>query len=211
MTTAAATLLALAGLFAVGDWISRVRDDRRLEYVCKPATLILLTAVAVAIEPESTAMRAWFVAALVLSLAGDVFLMLPTDRFVLGLGAFLLGHVAYVGGFVAGGLEPLGVALGAGAVVLVVGPVGLRIVRGARERDAALALPVTVYITVISVMVACAAGSGLPVAFAGAALFAFSDSLIGWTRFVAPIRHSSVAIMVTYHLGQALLVGSLLT
>ena len=43
-------------------------------------------------------MRAWFVAALVLSLAGDVFLMLPKDLFVFGLGAFLLGHLAYIVG-----------------------------------------------------------------------------------------------------------------
>ncbi len=34
----------------------------------------------------------------VLSLAGDVFLMLPEKWFVAGLGSFLLGHLAYIVG-----------------------------------------------------------------------------------------------------------------
>jgi hypothetical protein len=38
-----------------------------------------------------------------------------------------------------------------------------------------------------------------------------SDSLIGETRFVRPWAGAGVAIMVTYHAGQALLVLSLTT
>jgi hypothetical protein len=41
-------------------------------------------------------------------------------------------------------------------------------------------------------------------------LFVASDALIGGTRFVRPIRGAGVVIMVTYHLGQMLLVASLL-
>ena len=67
-------------------------------YVCKPATLVFLIAVALALDPVHGDMRTWFVVALVLSLLGDIFLMLPSDRFVFGLGAFLLGHVAYTVG-----------------------------------------------------------------------------------------------------------------
>ena len=50
-------------------------------------------------------MRAWFVAALVLSLVGDVFLMLPQDLFVFGLGSFLLGHIAYIVGMHVDGVD----------------------------------------------------------------------------------------------------------
>ena len=39
------------------------------------------------------------VAALSLSLAGDVLLMVRKDLFVAGLAAFLLAHLAYVGAF----------------------------------------------------------------------------------------------------------------
>ncbi len=207
-----AVLIVAAG-FAIGDWISRAVPQRpwarRLEYVCKPATLALLVVAALTLDPESGSMRAWFVVALVCSLAGDIFLMLPSDRFVEGLGAFLLGHVAYVVGFVALGIEVVPAAIAAVAVMIIVGPVGVRIVRGARSHDARLTIPVTAYITVISAMIVAAGGSARPLAIVGAVSFAFSDSLIGWTRFVRPAGFASVTIMVTYHLGQALLLLSL--
>ena len=58
-------------------------------------------------QPEDDARRRWFVLALALSLAGDVFLMLRRDdMFVLGLGSFLLGHVAYIAGFGVHGVWP---------------------------------------------------------------------------------------------------------
>ena len=44
----------------------------------------------------------------------------------------------------------------------------------------------------------------------GAALFVASDAMIAWNRFVAPFRAADLGIMVTYHLGQAGLVLSLL-
>ena len=46
-----------------------------------------------------TPARAWFVAALVFSLAGDVLLMLPREQFVAGLSAFLVAHLCYIVGF----------------------------------------------------------------------------------------------------------------
>ena len=44
----------------------------------------------------------------------------------------------------------------------------------------------------------------------GAALFVASDAMIAWDRFVAPFPAADLGIMVTYHLGQAGLVLSLL-
>ena len=44
---------------------------------------------------------------------------------------------------------------------------------------------------------------------AGAALFYASDALIGWERFVEARDGGHLAVMVTYHLGQILLVLSL--
>ena len=68
---------------------------------------MLLIACALALDPDDPAVRAWFVAALVLSLAGDVFLMLPQDLFVFGLGSFLLGHIAYIVGMHVDGVDGL--------------------------------------------------------------------------------------------------------
>ena len=51
---------------------------------------------------------------------------------------------------------------------------------------------------------------GNPIAAVGAALFVASDSMIAWSKFVAPFAAAPVAIMVTYHLAQAGFVLSLL-
>jgi uncharacterized membrane protein YhhN len=48
------------------------------------------------------------------------------------------------------------------------------------------------------------------VAGVGAVLFVGSDSMIAWDRFVRPFAWAPLAIMVTYQLGQAGLVASLL-
>ena len=56
---------------------------------------------------------------------------------------------------------------------------------------------------VIGVMVATAVAVGNPVAAVGAVLFAASDTMIAWDRFVGAFAGPAVWIMVTYHLGQA--------
>jgi uncharacterized membrane protein YhhN len=182
---------------------------RPVEYVFKPLTLVVLTATALALDPADPTVRAWFVAGLVLSLAGDVLLMLPGDHFVPGLGAFLLAHVAYVVGLAAAGLDPLGVLAGLLVVGAAFGLVGTRLVGALRATRSELAGPVTAYMAVISAMVVCAFGTGDGVAIAGAVLFYASDALIGWGRFVRPVDWGRLAVMVTYHLGQVLLVLSL--
>ena len=96
MTAGAWALLIVAAILAAGDWVAVARGIARLEYVCKPGALAALIGVALTLDPSHGDVRAWFVVALALSLAGDVFLMLPSDRFVAGLAAFLLAHVAYV-------------------------------------------------------------------------------------------------------------------
>jgi uncharacterized membrane protein YhhN len=208
---AAVVALVGFGLFAVGDWWSKARDDRRLEYVCKPAALLALVAFALVLDPASGAddRRAWFVAALVFSLAGDVFLMLPRDAFVAGLAAFLVAHVCYVVGFWTDPPGAVAMLVSAIVVVLAVAPVA-RTVLGALGSEPALRPPVAVYMLVIATMVASAIATGNVVAAAGAILFAASDSLIAWDRFVRPVAGAVVTIMVTYHLGQLLLVCSLL-
>lgn len=207
MTTAAWVLLAAATAFALANWIAVAVGSKRLEYVCKPATLTLLIALAVMLDPVHGDTRTWFVVALVLSLSGDVFLMLPGNFFVYGLGSFLLGHVAYVVGL---NLHTEGNWWYAVPVVLVVALLAVRLVGGIRRGDTpGLVGPVVAYVIVIGAMGTSAVASGNALAAAGALLFMLSDSLIGETRFVRPWVGAGVAIMVTYHVGQALLTVSL--
>jgi uncharacterized membrane protein YhhN len=210
VTGPAAVLLAITAVSAVIDWIAVHHENRSAEYVFKPFTLVVLMAAALALDPQDPTVRAWFVVALVLSLTGDVFLMLPGDLFVPGLTAFLLAHIAYVVGLVAAGLDPLGVLVGLIVVAAAFGVVGSRIVAGIRRSEPAMVPPVMAYMGAISAMVVCAVGTGDGVAIAGALLFYASDSLIGWGRFVSSHDWGRLAVMVTYHVGQALLVLSLI-
>lgn len=211
MTAAATAFLIVAGIFAVGDWVARACQSTRLEYLCKPATMVALIATTAASTPAHAAgtRRDWFLAALACSLVGDFFLMLPTDRFVAGLAAFLVGHLCYTAGFFTHG--PSGVALTVTVVVVavLVTPLGRRIL-GALGHSRELIVPVALYMVVISVMLATAWATGNVLAGVGAALFVSSDAMIAWNRFVRPFPGADIGIMVTYHLGQAGLVLSLL-
>ena len=212
MTATAWIFLAVAGALAVADWIAvspGVRS-KRAEYALKPATLLALIAVAMAIHPEDGAQRAVFVVALVLSLAGDVFLMLPRDLFVAGLGSFLMAHLAYVVGFALLGVSPVRVVIGVVIVAIAGATVGLRIVKSVIARHPPLTAAVVIYMTAISAMVVVAVGSGRTAAVVGALLFYCSDAMIAWDRFVRPFAWARPAIMSTYHLAQVALVLSLL-
>jgi uncharacterized membrane protein YhhN len=210
MTTAAWLLLGLAGLLAVGNWVAVATDRKPVEYVCKPGTLAALVGVALTLDPTHGDMRAWFVVALVLSLAGDVFLMLPSDRFVAGLTSFLLAHVAYVVGLTRHGGSARALLVAAVPVVIVTGALGARFLRAARAAGhRELIGPVVAYMGVIAAMVTCALASGVVLAGVGAVLFMTSDALIAETRFVGERKWAPLVIIVTYHLGQAGLTLSL--
>lgn len=209
MTGLAWALLGLTALAAVVDWAAVASGRRPVEYVAKPLTTAGLVAVAIALDPVHPDVRAAFVVALTLSLAGDVFLMVPDERFVAGLASFLLAHVAYIVGFVLGPGSVGGLVAGVVVAAVVTVPLGTRLLRAVRRTSPPLVAPVAAYVTVIAGMAACATGWGNAWAIAGAWLFFASDALIGETRFVRPLRGGRLAVMVTYHLGQAGLVVSL--
>jgi uncharacterized membrane protein YhhN len=211
MNGTATALLVAAALFAVVDWIAVAPplSATTVEYVAKPLTTGLLIGVALTLDPVDSAQRAVFVAALLFLLAGDVFLMLPSDAFTAGLGSFLLAHIAYAVGFAREVESGTAFAVGAAIVLASFGPIARRIVAGARNADRRLAVPVAVYVAAIGTMGTLALATYDVRAAAGAVLFMSSDTLVGLDRFVAPIPWVRPVIMATYHVGQALLVLSL--
>jgi len=94
-------------------------------------------------------------------------------------------------------------------VVAFVAVVGRRIVGAVRSRDRRLVPPVVAYLLVISAMVTLALGVGEGIVGLGAVLFYASDAMIGWRKFVRRFPFDRVAVMATYHVGQALLVLTL--
>ncbi len=204
---------------ALVDWVAVARQDRRLERVAKPATLVvLMIVVALTWQGELGAAFAATMLALCFSLAGDVFLTQDRDLLLPGLAAFFAAHVSYIAAFGGAVLSPYSVFIGT-TLILVSGPLFLAVRQGLRRSDRTrLILPVFAYVVVISVMVLTTLtapgandwGRGSILAAAlGSLLFYTSDALIGLHRFVRELSWAPVTIMVTYHLGQVGLAYSL--
>jgi uncharacterized membrane protein YhhN len=193
---------------AAANWWSRAVDGPRadrVEAISKPTVTVAIgvLAAALAAGPGSDVPAGAAVAAVigfVLCLVGDVALLPAVDRFVVGLGSFLAGHVAFVVMFVVLGLEApwLGLVAVGLAVAIAVG-VGRPVVRGARAVDPGLVGPVCAYLAVISTMTVVGWATGRPAAIVGSSLFVLSDSILAWRRFVRVWRWAPLAIMVTYH------------
>ena len=213
MTTATGVWLAAFAVLALADWVAVVRDDRRMRWVTKPGALVALIGAAIALVPFDGTVRVWMVVGLVLSLGGDVFLLLRNDKvgFPLGLVSFLLGHVAYVVGMAQAFESGILLAVGLASVVVGMVVVGRPIVGSVRRGEhPELTAPVIAYMVVISAMVVTAFGTASAWAIAGALLFYVSDATLATNRFVRPLPQGNLAVMTTYHLGQLGLVLFLL-
>lgn len=202
---------------AAGDWFTVWKGWRHVEYVLKPAVMVVLIAWLIGVTGMAGP-APWFVAGLVLSLAGDVFLMLPRFPFVLGLAAFLVAQLCYAAGFLAD-FPPL-VEWSLLIVFAVCIPAALlyrRVVtgEGLRKHSPGLRTGVLAYTIAISVMTISAAlttvhpgwdKAAALLAALGAVFFFASDAVLALNRFVAPIRNGRVVNMILYHLGQILIV-----
>jgi len=211
MTSAATTLLAAASLAAVTDWYAVGAGRHRLEYAAKPAVMVALIGVAVFLHPADPTERSLFVVALAFGLLTDVFLMLPRDLFLAGLGAALVEHLAYIAGFRTRELHIGWLVVAAAVALLSAALIYPPIHRALQRQQPRLVVPVIAYLAVFVVMVASAGGTGSLVALAGALLFLYSDAILAWNRFVKPLPYGRLVNIVPYHVGEALLVISLLT
>jgi uncharacterized membrane protein YhhN len=202
----------LPAALALIDWYAVSRADRRTEVWAKPATLVALIVTSVVLGATDTTSGRWLLVALVLGLVGDVFLLGDSDtRFRLGLAAFLVGHLGYVVCFVKLGLDPAAWAWVAWVVLLACLLVTRQVAAATYMRGgAALAVPVALYTVVIGAMVILAFDTGEWLIAVGATVFAGSDSILAVDRFVRPRPWAHVVVMMTYHVGQALIVAGVL-
>ena len=208
------TSLAAVAVAAPLDWWSVAVHGRRREWVLKPLVLALLIATAWLLGASESTAGWWLLAALGLSLVGDIALLSDGDpRFVVGLGSFLVAHLAFVVAFAHLGIPRADLGLvGLALVVVMVGVVGRRVVPAARDEGGpALAGAVAAYMTVIGAMVVTAWATGHPLVALGATVFMVSDAVLALDRFVRARRFGSLAVMVTYHLGQVLIVLGVLS
>ena len=204
---------ALPACFALVDWYAVARGDRRTEVWAKPLVLASLIVAAVVLGATETAAGTWLLVALVFGLLGDVALLSDSlPRFRAGVLAFLVGHLAYLVCFAVLGLTVPAWSW-AGLAVLAVALWTTRDVVPATHRlgGRALSMPVAVYSVVIGAMLLFAWFTGVPLVALGATVFVASDATLSINRFVRPIPHAHLILMVTYHVGQALIVAGVLT
>jgi uncharacterized membrane protein YhhN len=211
-------LLALAFLAAIVNEIAEYKNRRKLVYVAKPAVMVFLFAWLAASAGLSGALL-FFGLGILFSMGGDIFLMLPDDKkwFLPGLVSFLLAHVFYIIGlnYVIPSLNVFGIFL-AISIALFVAQIYRRIAAGlhASGQDK-LRVPVLIYSIVISLMWLSALLTIFEINWGttpsllvslGATLFVASDIILAWYRFVNPIKNGRLINLVTYHLGQILLI-----
>jgi len=192
---------------------SRFRGERKTEYLTKPLSTVLVIVVALLslLRPHAVPSYTLLITlGLVLSLGGDVALMLRTGRmFLIGLVLFLLAQVVYAIAFT----MPNGFHRGdlvTGLVLLAAAAAAYFYLRPGLGK---MSIPVLLYILIICFMVNRALSTFFGSAFTatqawlvslGALLFWLSDLLLAINRFRRPFRAEPAGLYL-YYAGQLLL------
>jgi uncharacterized membrane protein YhhN len=165
-------------------------------YVVKAIPAILL---AIACQKNNEIPKVQFLKfGFLFSAIGDVFLELDrTNFFVHGLGSFLVAHIFYSISLFTKKSSIKENKLIASTMVLFT----LMMVFILSPKLGNLLIPVSLYITVISIMgvLSCGFIKDSPLVTLGASLFIISDSLIAIDKFLTPIPMAGIFIMVTYY------------
>lgn len=222
--------LVVATGFALAHWVSIATESRKGILITKPMVMLpligwlMLETWQKGFEGSGTfAILLPFLLALLFSLAGDVFLLWSERFFLPGLISFMLAHICYIIGF-RPLIPPAGGFLTAGSlffVLVLVGSCLYKIIaRSLRLRGRVrMLVPLAAYSAVLSLMLFTAGTRFLQpewelraalLAAVGAVLFYMSDIMNAWVRFVQPISHHQLKIMITYHIAQLSLTASIM-
>ncbi|MCS3457462.1 lysoplasmalogenase [Aeromonas rivuli] len=185
--------------------------DTRQFYLSKPLTMLLIVALAFGYHgDDQNGSHAWILLGLCLSLLGDVMLMLPVDRFLQGLAAFLVAHLCYIVGLAQG---PLVLNLVDGLLLILVAGLYFGLLR---PHLGSMRWPMLCYTLMMIGLVWVAAAAwrasltaGSAAALVGALLFLCSDALLALNRFRRPFPHASAWVMSSYFAAQFLIAASL--
>ena len=175
-------------------------------FLFKPLTTMLVIAYAWHRGGDVPRQRRFILAGLVLSLAGDVFLLWPKAGFLPGLASFLLAHLMYIAAFCIPArfaTRPVPFAVYGLAAAGILSQLWNGI-------PAALRVPVIAYVACLAAMAAQAAAwwrsdatnDHARWAAVGGVLFMSSDTLLTSNKFAAPLPRASLWILVTYWAAQ---------
>lgn len=181
-------------------------------YIFKPLTMVFILLIAVLKTKKAPAFYAYaIIAGLVCSMAGDIFLMLPSDQFILGLISFLIAHLFYITAFTYGRkIRP------APWLLIPFVLYGILMYGILSPYLGVMKLPVAAYIIVILIMGWRAwerwshtAERTALLAFLGAVLFVISDSVLALNRFREPFEVARALNLSTYFAAQWLIALSI--
>jgi uncharacterized membrane protein YhhN len=199
-------LVAIVAIAVVATLIAE-----RAQYGWRPVAKMVASSGFVAVAISAGGLDSSYgrlvVGALALAWCGDFLLGLSSQRaFLVGLAAFLVGHLVYVAAFGARGLVVSVVALSAGVVMLV----GVAVWRWLHPHlDRRMLRPVAAYVVVVSAMVAAALGTHGWLTdwriVAGAIAFFLSDLFVARERFVSSGFSNRMWGLPLYYSGQILL------
>ena len=182
---------------------------RWMFYVLKPLTMVLICLTAIMGGNSLPVYKMLIIGGLVCSLAGDIFFMLPSDRFLAGLSAFLLAHLCYITAFASGIISlswwPL--------IPLIIW--GIWFYLFISPALGKLKTPVIIYIVIISIMTWLAwerwiqtGQTGTLLVLIGAVLFAISDTILAANRFKGTFKPAQALNLATYFAAQFLIASS---
>lgn len=187
-----ACCLLSVGVLLFGEATGREAVRR----VAKPAASLFFVLVAL-----QSGVTSWILAGLVAGAVGDVLLLGRSHRWLaVGIGAFLLNHLAYGVAFVEAGVNARS-GLVAGLPLCALGAFVVWRLRGRVGRLLPL---VVLYIAVITGMVAAAAGTGRMGWMVGATLFFVSDLAVARQRFVERSLANKLVGLPLYYAAQLL-------
>ncbi|MDM5361492.1 lysoplasmalogenase [Peribacillus sp. ACCC06369] len=130
--------------------------------------------------------------------------------FVIGLSAFLIGHLFYISAFFK--LWTFSWLRFATILPIIIYStwIGREIVLALIEKgENSLIIPVICYVTVISLMGWAAFMTGNAAAIIGGVLFVISDSILSWNKFIEDVAFSDPLIMLTYYTAQFFMARSI--
>lgn len=131
------------------------------------------------------------------------------SHFVIGLSAFLIGHLFYTAAFITKWKFSWIRLCTIIPILIYAGIMANQLVRSMQNTDnEGLIIPVMIYLLIILSMGGFSIMSGNIWSMIGSTLFIISDSILAWNKFVSDVAYSSVLIMLTYYTAQFLIANS---
>ena len=209
-------ILSIVTILVVISAILHIRADYKKQryqtYIYKPLTISLIVLIGIIQTAEvSSVYRYLIISGLAFALMGDIFLMLPSDRFLYGLASFLVTHIFYILAFISDSSFPVNFLFLLPGLI-----VGLIILKLLLPHTGSKTIPVIIYSIILVILMWQAVGRidesfthSAIVALVGTVLFIFSDAALAFNRIVRNYASAQLLILSTYYSAQLFIVYSI--